>query len=106
MSTKKKGDRTQRITLTVCIQMGARIREPAETSRGMTTDLTFQRAAEDSGKLAAPIFSLPPPFFFGLLSLQAGCGGDAAGFTLKEHVKRSWLGRRTGKLERKQESDY
>lgn len=85
--------------------MEARIREPAETSRGMTTDLTFQRAAEDSGELAAPIFSLPPPFFFGLLSLQAGCGGDAAGFTLKEHVKRSWVGRRTAKLEGKQESD-
>lgn len=54
--------------------------------KGMTTDLTFQRAVEDSGELAAPIFSLPPPFFHGLLSLQVGLGGDAAGFTLEEHV--------------------
>lgn len=60
----------------------------------MTSDLTFQRAAEDSGKLAAPIFSLPPPFFCGLFSLQASRGGDAAGFTLKEHVERSWRGSR------------
>lgn len=37
---------------------------------GMTTDLTFQRAVEDSGELAAPIFSLPPPFLRGLMSLQ------------------------------------
>lgn len=63
---------------------------------GMTTDLTFQRAVEDSGELAAPIFSLPPPFLRGLLSLRVGRGGDAAGFTLKEHVGRSCPGSTLG----------